>query len=229
MDDAEHLLPAYLRFVRGVVDSNDLPLNVSREILQESRDVEAIRAGCAQARAAACSRTSPRTTRTKYATFWKEFGRVLKEGVGEDYCEPRAHREARALRLARTPTAPTQERVARRLRRAHEGGAGQDLLRDRRHVRRARSSPHLEIFRKKGVEVLLLSDRVDEWVVANLPEFEGKPLVSVARGDLDLGTLEAEAERDAVRKQADASRDLVGRIKQALGERVKDVRDHRRG
>ena len=222
MDDAEHLLPAYLRFVRGVVDSNDLPLNVSREILQESRDVEAIRSGCAR-RVLQLLEDLVANDKDKYTTFWLQFGRVLKEGMGED--SSNRERIAKLVRFASTHADSADQSVslADYVARMKEG-QGKIYYVTADTFAAAKSSPHLEVFRQKSVEVLLLSDRVDEWVVAHLPEFEGKPLVSVTRGDLDLGTLESEAERDAVRKQADASRDLVGRIKQALGERVKDVR-----
>ena len=222
MDDAEHLLPAYLRFVRGVVDSNDLPLNVSREILQESRDVEAIRSGCTR-RALQLLEELAENQQEKYATFWKAFGQVLKEGVGEDAAN--RERIAKLLRFASTHADTDAQSVSlgdyvARMK------DGQDRI---YYVTAdtfpaARSSPHLEVFRKKGIEVLLLSDRVDEWVVGHLHEFEGKPLASVTRGGLELGRLETDAEREAERKQADAARDLVGRIKGALGERVKEVR-----
>jgi molecular chaperone HtpG len=222
MDDAEQLLPGYLRFVRGVIDSNDLPLNISREMLQESRDVEAIRSGSAR-RVLAMLEELAGSQPEKYATFWKEFGRVLKEGVGEDPAN--RERIAKLIRCAST----------------RRGTDGQDVSLDDYRSRMpdgqdkiyyvtadsflaAKSSPHLEIFRKKGVEVLLLFDRVDEWVVAHLPEFGGKPLVSVTKGDLDLGPLVSEAERDAVKQQTDAYRELVERIRGALGERVKEVR-----
>ncbi len=222
MDDAEHLLPAYLRFVRGVVDSNDLPLNVSREILQESRDVEAIRSGCTR-RVLQLLEELAGNHKDKYAAFWKAFGRVLKEGVGEDAAN--RERIAKLLRFATThadtdaETVSLADYVARMK-------AGQDRI---FYVTAdtflaAKSSPHLEVFRKKGIEVLLLADRVDEWVVGHLAEFDGKPLASVTRGGLELGKLETAAERDAEQKLADASRDLVGRIKAALGERVKEVR-----
>jgi molecular chaperone HtpG len=222
MDDAEQLLPGYLRFVRGVIDSNDLPLNISREMLQESRDVEAIRSGCAR-RVLATLEELAASREEKYATFWKEFGRVLKEGVGEDAAN--RERIAKLARFASTHKDTDEQEVslAGYVSRMREG---QDKIYyvTADSFLAAKSSPHLEVFRKKGVEVLLMFDRVDEWVVAHLPEFEGKPLVSVTKGDLDLGPLVGEAERDESRKQADAHRELVGRIRQALGERVKDVR-----
>jgi molecular chaperone HtpG len=222
MDDAEQLLPGYLRFVRGVIDSNDLPLNISREMLQESRDVEAIRSGSAR-RVLTLLEELAASQKEKYATFWKEFGRVLKEGIGED--AGNRERIAKLLRFASTRADTDAQDVAlddyvSRM------PAGQDKL---YYVTAdtclaAKSSPHLEVFRKKGVEVLLLSDRVDEWVVAHLHEFAGKPLVSVTRGDLDLGSLVTDAERSESKQQADAYRELVARIRATLGERVKDVR-----
>jgi molecular chaperone HtpG len=222
MDDAGELLPGYLRFVRGVIDSSDLPLNISREMLQESRDVEAIRSGCARRTLAALEELAA-SAKEKYATFWKEFGRVFKEGIGEDTAN--RERVAKLLRFASTHKDTDEQDVslADYVSRMREG---QDRIYyvTADSFLAARSSPHLEVFRKKGIEVLLMSDRVDEWVVAHLPEFEGKPLVSVSKGDLDLGPLASAAERDEVGKQADAYRELVERIRRALGERVKEVR-----
>ncbi len=222
MDDAEQLLPAYLRFVRGVVDSNDLPLNVSREILQESRDIEAIRAGCTK-KLLVLLEDLAENRKDDYAKFWQEFGRVLKEGVGEDH----ANREkiAGLLRFASTHADTEEEGVslADYLGRMKEG---QDKIYyvTADSFTAARHSPHLEIFRKKGIEVLLLSDRVDEWLLGHLAEFQGKHLQSVAKGGLDLGSLEDEAEKKAQEAQADTFRELVGKIKTSLGERVKEVR-----
>ncbi len=222
MDDAEQLLPAYLRFVRGVVDSNDLPLNVSREILQESKDIEAIRAGCAK-RVLGLLEGLAQNEKEKYAAFWQAFGRVLKEGVGEDA----ANREkvAGLLRFASTHADTAEETVplADYVARMKEGQAAIYYV-TADTFNAARNSPHLEVFRKKGIEVLLLSDRVDEWVVSHLHEFAGKPLESVARGGLDLGGLEDEAEKKALEAEAGELKDLLGRIKASLGERVKDVR-----
>ena len=220
MDDAEHLLPAYLRFVRGVVDSADLPLNVSREILQQSKDVDAIRAGCAR-RVLALLGDLAQKEKDKYAGFWKEFGRVLKEGVGED--PPNRDDIAKLLRFASTHTGTEAEDVslADYLGRMKEG---QDRIYyvTAETFLAAKGSPHLEIFRKRGVEVLLLSDRVDEWLVANLREFEGKPLASVARGELGLDKIKGE---DATRDhEVGRYKDLLVGLKRALGDRVKDVR-----
>jgi molecular chaperone HtpG len=221
MDDAEQLLPAYLRFVRGVVDSNDLPLNVSREILQESKDVEAIRKGCVN-KVLGLLEDLAGSQKDKYARFWTEFGRVLKEGVGEDWNN--RERIAKLLRFASTHADAQEENVslADYVSRMKDG---QDKIYyvTADGFQAAKSSPHLEIFRKKGVEVLLLSDRVDEWVVANLHEFEGKQLVSIAKGDLDLGKL-ADEEKKAQEKEAGEYKDLLERIKRSLGEAVKEVR-----
>jgi molecular chaperone HtpG len=222
MDDAEQLLPAYLRFVRGVVDSNDLPLNVSREILQESKDIEAIRGGCAR-KVLALLEDLAANDKEKYAKFWGAFGRVLKEGIGEDSANK--ERIAGLLRFASThaDTADETASLAEYLGRAKEG---QDRIYyvTAETFNAAKNSPHLEIFRKKGIEVLLLSDRVDEWVVGHLEEFEGKTLVSVAKGGLDLGSLEDESEKKEQDQEASELKGLVDRIKASLGARVKDVR-----
>ena len=222
MDDAEQLLPVYLRFVRGVVDSSDLPLNVSREILQESKDIEAIRGGCTR-KVLSLLEGLAKDEKEKYAGFWGEFGRVLKEGVGEDFANQ--EKIAGLLRFASTHADTTEETVALSdyLARAKEG---QDKIYfvTAESFNAAKNSPHLEVFRRKGIEVLLLSDRVDEWVVSHLRKFEGKELVSVARGGLDLGALEDEAEKQAVEQDAADLKELLDRVKASLGERVKDVR-----
>ncbi|TMH00703.1 MAG: molecular chaperone HtpG, partial [Betaproteobacteria bacterium] len=226
MDDAEQLLPAYLRFVRGVVDSNDLPLNISREILQESKDIEAIRAGCTK-KILALLENLEANEKDKYAKFWGEFGRVLKEGVGEDFTN--REKIAGLLRFASTHADTADETVslADYLARIKEG---QDKIYyvTAETFNAAKNSPHLEVFRKKGIEVLLLSDRVDEWVVGHLTEFQGKALVSVAKGGLDLGALEDEAERKAGSEDATELKALIDKIRSSLGERVKDVRVTRR-
>ncbi len=222
MDDAEKLMPIYLRFVRGVVDSADLPLNVSREILQESKDIDTIRAGCTK-KVLGLLENLAENDQDKYATFWKEFGRVLKEGIGEDFANK--DKIAGLLRFASTHADTADETVslADYIGRMKEG---QDKIYyvTAESFNAARNSPHLEIFRKKGIEVLLLSERVDEWVTGNLTEFEGKPLVSVAKGGLDLGTLEDEAEKTEAQKAADEYKELVERMKASLEGRVKDVR-----
>lgn len=222
MDDAEQLMPLYLRFVRGVVDSADLPLNVSREILQESKDIEAIKKGCT-AKVLGLLADLAENDKEKYARFWKEFGRVLKEGIGEDFANK--DKIAKLLRFASTHTDTAEESVSL----ADYVGrmkAGQEKIYyiTAESFNAAKNSPHLEIFRKKGIEVLLLSDRVDEWVVSHLTEFEGKELVSVAKGGLDLGKLEDEAEKKAHEQEANEFKPLCERIARSLGERVKEVR-----
>ena len=222
MDDAEQLMPAYLRFVRGVIDSSDLPLNVSREILQQSRDVEAIRNGSVK-KVLGLLDDIAENDKEKYAKFWAAFGRVLKEGAGEDHANK--ERIAKLLRFASTHADTDAQDVsfADYVARMKEG---QDKIYfiTADSFAAAKNSPHLEIFRKKGIEVLLLSDRVDEWVVSGITEFEGKPLVSVAKGDLDLGTLEDEAEKEAQKQEAETFKDLTDRIAKAIGEQVKEVR-----
>jgi len=222
MDAAEHLMPAYLRFVRGVVDSADLPLNVSREILQESKDVEMIRAGSVR-RVLSTLEDLAEKDKEKYTTFWKEFGRVFKEGVGEDFSS--RERIAKLLRFASThkDVEEQDESLADYVARMKpEQGKIYYVTAD--GFAAARNSPHLEVFRKKGVEVLLLYDRVDEWVASNLTEFEGKALQSVARGRLELGQLEDEAEKKEQEKEAGEFKELIEKMKTALGESVKDVR-----
>ena len=222
MDDAEQLLPVYLRFVRGVVDSSDLPLNVSREILQQSKDIEAIRSGCTK-RVLALLEDLAQNQKEKYAGFWKEFGLVLKEGVGED--QANKDKIAGLLRFASTHN-DSEEQTASFADYLARMKPGQEKIYyvTADSFLAAKNSPHLEVFRKKGIEVLLLAERVDEWLVSNLTEFEGKPLASVARGDLDLGKLEDEAEKKEQEKQAGEYKDLTDKIKGALGEQVKEVR-----
>ena len=222
MDDAEQLMPAYLRFIRGVIDSADLPLNVSREILQNSRDIDAIKAGSVK-KVLGLLEDLAANQPEQYAAFWKEFGRVMKEGPGEDF----ANREkiAGLLRFASTHTDSDAQVVSLKdyIGRMKEGQpAIYTITAD--SFAAAKHSPHLEIFRKKGIEVLLLSDRVDEWLMSNLTEFDGKPLKSVAKGGLDLGALEDEAEKTAQKEAEESLKPLVERIKTTLGERVKDVR-----
>ena len=222
MDDAEQLMPAYLRFVRGVIDSNDLPLNVSRELLQESRTVEAIRAGSVK-RVLGLLEEISENDKEKYVKVWEEFGRVLKEGIGEDHAN--RERIAKLLRFASTHTGTDAQTVslADYLARMKDGQDKIYYITGDSYAA-ASASPHLEIFRKKGVEVLLLYDRVDEWVAANLTEFEGKTLQSVAKGDLDLGKLEDEAEKKEEEKQAGEFKELTEKIAKALGDKVKEVR-----
>ena len=230
MDDAEQLMPVYLRFVKGVIDSNDLPLNVSREILQESRDIKAIREGSTKRvlgmledLANADGDDDAQAKKDKYATFWKEFGQVLKEGVGEDSANK--DRVAKLLRFASTHNDSDVQNVslADYLARAKEG---QDKIYyvTAESYATAKNSPHLEIFRKKGVEVLLLTDRVDEWMLSFLTDFEGKELASVAKGGLDLGELEDEAEKKQHEETQTEFKDLVEKMKVALADKAKDVR-----
>src|SRR5688572_5607181 len=222
MDDAEHLMPAYLRFVRGVIDSNDLPLNVSREILQESRDVEMIRAGSVK-RVLSLLEDLAENQKEKYATFWKEFGKVFKEGLGEDHAN--RERIAKLGRFASTHKDTEEQDVsfADYVSRMKEG---QDKIYyvTAESFAAAKNSPHLEVFRKKGVEVLLMYDRVDEWVMAHFTEFDGKSLQSVAKGRLELGKLEDETQKKKEEEEAGQYKELVDKVKKTLGERVKDVR-----
>ncbi len=222
MDDAEQLMPAYLRFVRGVIDSADLPLNVSREILQSSRDIDAIKAGSVK-KVLGLLEDLAENQPEKYVEFWNAFGRVLKEGPGEDYANK--EKIAALLRFASTHTDSDAQVVSLKdyIGRMKEGQTAIYFI-TADSFAAAKHSPHLEIFRKKGIEVLLLSDRVDEWLTGNLHEFDGKPLKSVAKGGLDLGALEDEAEKTAQKEAEDSMRPLVERIKSTLGERVKDVR-----
>ena len=221
MEDAEQLLPGYLRFVKGVVDSADLPLNVSREILQESRDVEAIRKGCVN-RVLGMIEDMAENQHDKFAVFWTEFGSVLKEGVGEDWSNK--ERIAKLLRFSSTADSGDKQVVALNeyVGRMKEGQDKIYYITAETHAA-AKSSPHLEIFKKKDIEVLLLSDRVDEWAVSNLQEFDGKKLVSVAKGSLDLGSIDDAADSEEEKDSADSS-DLINRIKESLAGKVKDVR-----
>jgi len=222
MDDAEHLLPAYLRFVRGIVDSNDLPLNVSREILQQSRDVDAIRSGCVK-RVLGLLEDLAGNDKEKYAAFWTEFGKVLKEGFAEDHGN--VEKLAELARFASTHEGSDRQTVALAdyvARMKPEQAAIYYVTADSHAA--AANSPHLEIFRKKGIEVLLLSDRIDEWVLMALTEFGGKPLRSVAKGALELDAL-ADADEKARREQQESEfKPLLDRLRSALGERVKEVR-----
>ncbi|BBO59439.1 molecular chaperone HtpG [Mycoavidus sp. B2-EB] len=221
MEDAEQLLPAYLRFIRGVVDSNDLPLNVSREILQESRDVKAIRDGVTKRALSMLEELAEKETE-KYAAFWQQFGQVLKEGMGED--QANRERLAALLRFASTAhdTAAQTVTLADYVARMKEGQTKIYYV-TADSWQAARNSPHLEVFRNKGVEVLLLTDRVDEWMLSFLNEFEGKPLSSVARGDLDLGAL-SDAEKAEQAKASESLQPVLEKMKEVLQDKVKDVR-----
>ena len=226
MDDAEQLMPTYLRFVKGVIDSADLPLNVSREILQESRDVRVIREGSTKrvlGMLEEMANSEEQEGKDKYVTFWKEFGQVLKEGIGEDATNK--DRIAKLLRFASTHDESGEQTVSFE---DYVGGMkeGQDKIYyvTADSYSAAKNSPHLEIFRKKGVEVLLMADRVDEWMLSFLTEFEGKELVSVAKGGLDLGKLEDEAEKKEHEETETQYKELVEKMKTALAGKAKDVR-----
>ena len=226
MDDAEQLMPMYLRFVTGVIDSTDLPLNVSREILQESRDVKIIRESSTKrvlSMLEDLADSDDVAKKEKYGTFWTQFGQVLKEGVGED--QPNQERILKLLRFASTHTDSVDQTVslAEYVARMKEG---QDKI---YYVtgdtfNAAKNSPHLEIFRKKGVEVLLLSDRVDEWMLSFFTEFGGKQMTSVAKGGLDLGNLSDEKEKKEHEETEKNFKDLLDRMKLALEDKVKEVR-----
>jgi molecular chaperone HtpG len=222
MDDAEQLMPNYLRFVRGVIDSNDLPLNISREILQHNRDIDAIRSGSVKKVLDLLADMADKD-KEKYAKFWAEFGRVLKEGIVEDSAN--RERLAKLLRFSsthadqETPDVTLADYVSRM---KPEQDKIYYVTADT--FAAARHSPHLEIFRKKGIEVLLMHDRVDEWVVMHLTEFDAKPLQSVAKGALDLGKLEDAEEKQQQEKAAEEFKELIEKIKKALDGQVKDVR-----
>ncbi|MDH3209709.1 MAG: molecular chaperone HtpG [Burkholderiaceae bacterium] len=223
MDDAEALVPVYLRFVKGVIDSADLPLNVSRELLQESRDVKAIREGSTKrvlTMLEDLANSEDAAQRDKYTAFWADFGAVLKEGVGEDHANQ--ERLAKLLRFVSTH-ADSGVSFADYVSRMKEG---QDVIYyiTADTLAAAKSSPQLEIFRKKGIEVLLLADRVDEWMLSHLYEFDGKALQSVARGSVDLGKLQDEEEKKQGEAAAEAFKPLLERLKATLKERAKDVR-----
>ncbi len=219
MDDAEALMPVYLRFIKGVIDSADLPLNVSRELLQESRDVKAIREGSTK-RVLAMLEDLAENKKDQYNTFWKEFGAVLKEGVGEDHANQ--ERLAKLLRFASTQ-ADEGVSFADYIARMKEGQENIFYV-TADSLAAAKKSTQLEIFSKKGIEVLLLTDRVDEWMLSHLFEVEGKSLQSVAKGSVDLGKLQDEGEKKQAEEAAEAFKPVLERLKTALAERAKDVR-----
>lgn len=227
MDDAEQLLPGYLRFVRGVVDSNDLPLNISREILQSSQVIDNIRSGCVK-RVLDMLENLAKDDPEKYAKFWNAFGTVLKEGPYEDY--PNRERIAQLLRFASTHANTPEQNVSLQeyIKRMP---AGQEKIYyvTADTFNAAKNSPHLEIFRKKGIEVLLLYDRIDEWLVGHLTEFAGKQLQSVAKGDLDLGGLKDKSDKkkknkDDTKKADDEFASVLTQIKTVLGDKIKEAR-----
>ena len=219
MDDAEALMPVYLRFVKGVIDSADLPLNVSRELLQESRDVKAIREGSTKKVLSMLEDVAENQKET-YAEFWEQFGTVLKEGIGEDHAN--RERLAKLFRFASThaDSGVSLEDYTKRMKEGQEEiyYVTADTLAT------AKNSPQMEIFRKKGIEVLLLVDRVDEWMLSHLYEFDGKQLASVAKGGVDLGKLQDEDEKKQAEAAAEAAKPLIERLKATLKDRAKDVR-----
>jgi molecular chaperone HtpG len=233
MDDAEALLPVYLRFVKGVVDSADLPLNVSRELLQESRDVKAIREGCTKRclsmledlakhdSPAADASEEDKAQAGKYSQFYAEFGAVLKEGLGEDFAN--RERLAKLLRFASTSSDTATVSLADYKARMKDGQEAIYYI-TADTLAAAKNSPQLEVFRKKGIEVLLMTDRVDEWALNYLQDFDGTPLQSVAKGAVDLGTLQDEAEKKATEEAAEAFKPVLAKLKEALKDKAEDVR-----
>jgi len=222
MDDAENLMPQYLRFVRGLVDSDDLPLNVSREILQKNKFIDSIRAASVK-KVLGLLETMVKNDAEKYAEFWGQFGRVMKEGPAEDFAN--RERIAKLLRFASTHSDSDEQNVSLqdyigRMQPEQE----KIFFVTADSFAAAKNSPHLEVFRKKGIEVLLLHDRVDEWMISHLTEFDGKALVSVAKGELDLGKLRDEDEEKSAKKAETEFKDFVKRIQEALVDDVKEVR-----
>ena len=222
MDDAEHLMPNYLRFIKGVVDSDDLPLNVSREILQQNKVIDRIR-GASVKKVLGKLESMARDQADEYAAFWKTFGQVMKEGPIEDFANK--ERVAKLLRFATTETNSEEQTVSLDdyVGRMKEGQEKIYYI-TAESFAAAKNSPHLEVFKKKGIEVLLLSDRVDEWLVAHMTEFDGKSLQSVARGDLDLGKIGDEEDDKAREEASEEFKDVIERVKNALGEKISDAR-----
>jgi molecular chaperone HtpG len=220
MDDAQALLPTYLRFVKGVVDSSDLPLNVSRELLQESRAVKAIREGCTK-RVLAMIEDLATNDADKFKTFYAEFGAVLKEGLGEDFAN--RERLAKLLRFASSTTDTITVSFADYKARMKEGQEAIYYI-TADTLAAAKNSPQLEIFRKKGIEVLLMADRVDEWALNYLHEFDGTPLQSVAKGAVDLGKLQDEDEKKAAEEAQTQFKPMLDKLKEVLKDKAKDVR-----
>jgi len=222
MEANEKLMPQYLRFIKGVIDSSDLPLNVSREILQDSKQVESIKSGSVKKILSSLEDMAKKKPED-YKKFWTQFGRVIKEGPAEDF----SNREkiSGLLRFSSTHDSTDEQSVSLQDyidRMKPEQEAVYFITAD--SFMAAKNSPHLEIFRKKNIEVLLLGDRVDEWMVSNLPEFKGKKLQSIAKGDLDLGKLEEDSEKEAKKKIEEEAKTLIEKIKSSLGDRVKDVK-----
>jgi molecular chaperone HtpG len=229
MDEAEALLPSYLRFVKGVIDSSDLPLNVSRELLQESRDVKAIREGCTKRVLGMLEEmaksekddSASEEDKGKFAKFYAEFGAVLKEGLGEDFGN--RERLAKLLRFASTQSDTASVSLTDYKARMKEGQEAIYYI-TAETLAAAKNSPQLEVFRKKGIEVLLMTDRVDEWALNYLSEFDGTPLQSVAKGAVDLGKLLDEGEKKAAEEAAEAFKPVLARLKEALKDKAEDVR-----
>ncbi len=222
MDDVQKLMPMYLRFIKGIIDTNDLPLNVSREILQQSRDLDQIRAGAVK-KILSMLEDIAKNRAEDYTQFWNTFGSVLKEGIGEDAANK--DKIAGLSRFASTHNADAAQTVslADYIGRMKEGQDKIYYITAETYAA-AKNSPHLEIYRKKGIEVLLLTDRIDEWVVGSLFEFDGKKLASVSKGELDLGSLENETDKAEQEKAQEAAKDVVAKIKADLGDKVADVR-----
>jgi len=222
MDDSDKLLPPYLRFIRGVIDSNDLPLNISREILQHNKQIDTIRSGSVKKILSALEGLA-KNEPEKYATFWREFGRVFKEGIIDDFSN--RERVAKLLRFSSShddneiPTVSLEDYLSRMK-------EGQDKIYyiTAESFAAAKHSPHLEIFRKKGIEVLLYHEQIDEWVVSHLTEFQGKKLQSVTKGQLDLGEMTDAQEKQAVEQATTEFKPLVERLQQVFGDKVKEVR-----
>jgi molecular chaperone HtpG len=222
MDDAEQFLPLYLRFIKGVVDSNDLSLNVSREILQKDPNIESMRSALTKRVLDMLSKMA-KSEPENYASFWKEFGQVIKEGPAEDFTN--REKIAKLLRFASTHT-DTAEQIHALDDYVARIKEGQEKIYyiAAENFNTAKSSPHLEVFRKKGIEVLLLSDRIDEWLMSHLQEFEGKSFQDIGKGELDLGKLDTEEEKQAQEKVAEQFKPLLERVQTALGEQVSEVR-----
>ncbi len=221
-DDAEQLMPRYLRFIRGIIDANSLPLNVSREILQQSKQISSIKSGAVK-KVLGMLEGLAKNEPEKYGKFWSQFGAVIKEGPIEDHSNKQ--RVAKLLRFASTHTDTDKQEVTLEdyVSRMKEGQEKIYYV-TADSFSAAKNSPHLEIFRKKGIEVLLLSDRVDEWLVSNLDEFDGKHLQSVAKGDLDLGALETEDDKKTQEEITHDFESMLKQIKDVLGDKVSDVR-----
>ncbi len=226
MDDAEHLMPNYLRFIKGVVDSDDLPLNVSREILQKNKITDRIR-GASVKKVLGLLESMVKDKPDDYASFWKTFGQVMKEGPIEDFANK--ERIAKLLRFSSTECNSDEQTVSLEdyVGRMKEGQEAIYYITAESYIA-AKNSPHLEVFKKKGVEVLLLSDRVDEWLVSHLTEFEEKKLQSVARGDLDLGDEDDKENKKSIEKAAEEYKSVIEKAKKLLSERVEDVKMSRR-